>query len=147
VSCHEAAGLESWSIRRAKDGGKYESCGGEKTVAANPTVLKVLDELRAKMMPLDENVPLKGRRLIDFERQADELKRALIPTFLEERAALDEQAQVSEPGLCPHCGSDRVYLEKDYRQVELASRDGQVVLPKQDCRCRACDGSFSPSGS
>jgi len=115
--------------------------------AARKRLRQMFEAELDRLMPLDENVPLKGRRFIDFERQADELKRALVPTFLEERAALDEQAQVSEPGLCPHCGSDRVYLEKDSRQVELTSRDGQVVLPKQDCRCRACNGSFSPSGS
>ena len=115
--------------------------------AARKRLRQMFEAELDRLVPLDENVPLKGRRFIDFERQADEIKRALIPTFLEERAALDEQAQVSQPGLCPHCGSDRVYLEKDSRQVEVTSRDGQVVLPKQDCRCRACDGSFSPSGS
>jgi hypothetical protein len=100
-----------------------------------------------RLIPKDETVPLKGTRFIDFEQQADELKRALLPTFLEERAALDSAAVAAGSGLCPHCGSARGYLEKGCRQVEATSRDGPVVLTKQDCRCRACNGSFSPSGS
>ena len=115
--------------------------------AARERLRQTLEATLDRLMPLDESIPLKGRRFSDFEQQADELKRALLPTFLEERAALDAQAQVAQPGLCPHCGSARVYLEKEPRQVEATSRDGTVVLTKQDCRCRACNGSFSPSGS
>jgi DNA-directed RNA polymerase subunit RPC12/RpoP len=115
--------------------------------AARQRLRQVLEAQLDRLMPLDESIPLKGRRFSDFEEQADELKRALLPTFLEERAALDQQAQVARPGPCPHCGSERVYLEKATRQVEVTSRDGPVVLAKQDCRCRACNGSFSPSGS
>jgi len=115
--------------------------------AARERLRQTLEATLDRLMPLDESIPLKGRRFSDFEQQADELKRALLPTFLEERAALDAQAQVAQPGLCPHCGAARVYLEKEPRQVEATSRDGTVVLTKQDCRCRACNGSFSPSGS
>jgi hypothetical protein len=115
--------------------------------AARERVRRMLEATLDRLIPLDESVPLKGSRFIDFEAQADELKRALLPTFLEERAALDAQASAEVPGLCPHCGSARVYLEKPSRQVEVTSRDGPVVLTKQDCRCRACNGSFSPSGS
>lgn len=115
--------------------------------AARARLRQTLEAALDRLIPLDESVPLKGRRFRDFEHQADELKRALLPTFLEERAALDSQAQVAAAGRCPYCGSERVYLEKDPRQVEATSRDGPVVLTKQDCRCRACNGSFSPSGS
>jgi hypothetical protein len=115
--------------------------------AARERMRQIMEKTLDRLMPADENVPLKGSRFIDFETQADELKRALLPTFLEERAALDARASVKSPGLCPHCGSARVYLEKPVRQVEVTSRDGPVVLAKQDCRCRACNGSFSPSGS
>lgn len=116
-------------------------------VAARERLRQTLEAALDRLIPLDESVPLKGRRFIDFEQQADELKRALLPTFLEERAALDSQAQVASAGRCPYCGSERVYLEKGTRQVEATARDGTVVLAKQDCRCRACNGSFSPSGS
>jgi hypothetical protein len=115
--------------------------------AARERLRKTLEATLDRLLPKDESVPLKGSRFIDFEKQADELKRALLPTFLEERAALDAQAVVAGPGLCPHCGSARVYLEKTSRQMEVTSRDGPVVLTKQDCRCRACNGSFSPSRS
>ena len=70
-----------------------------------------------------------------------------MPTLLEERAALDGQAQVESAGTCPHCGSGRTYLEKGSVQKEIRSTDGPVVLAKQQARCRACNGSFSPSGS
>ena len=115
--------------------------------AARERIRKTFEAALDRAIPLDETVPLKGTRFIDFENQADALKRALLPTFLEERAELDSRASAEGPGLCPHCGSARVYLEKPARQVELISRDGPVVLTKQDCRCRACNGSFSPSGS
>ena len=115
--------------------------------AARERIRKAFEAGLDRAIPREESVPLKGTRFIDFENQADELKRALLPTFLEERAALDSRAAAEEPGLCPHCGSARVYLEKASRQVEVTSRDGPVVLTKQDCRCRACNGSFSPSGS
>ena len=114
---------------------------------ARERMRKAFEAALDRAIPGDESVPLKGTRFIDFENQADEIKRALLPTFLEERAALDSRAEAEGPGLCPHCGSARVYLEKSARQVEVTSRDGPVVLTKQDCRCRACNGSFSPSGS
>ena|SRR5665213_3071596 len=115
--------------------------------AARERLRKTFEAALDRAIPADQNVPLKGTRFIDFENQAEELKRALVPTFLEERAGLDSRAAAEGPGLCPRCGSARVYLEKASRQVEVASRDGPVVLSKQDCRCRACNGSFSPSGS
>ena len=115
--------------------------------AARERLRKTLEATLDRLIPKEESVPLKGSRFIDFEKQADELKRALLPTFLEERAALDSGAAAEGSGLCPHCGSARVYLEKASRQVEVTSRDSPVVLTKQDCRCRACNGSFSPSGS
>ena len=98
-----------------------------------------------RVIPPDEKIPLKGRTFADWERQALLLKRAVIPTLLEERAGLEDNAVVDAGGVCPHCGSDRVYLEKQTTQTELHSPDGPVVIGKQHCRCRCCDGSFSPS--
>ncbi len=100
-----------------------------------------------RMIPADEDVPLKGATFADFEDQAEELARATLPAVLEERAALEANAEVLTAGRCPYCGSDRVYLEKQVTQPEILSPHGPVVLPKQHARCRACDGSFSPSSS
>ena len=109
---------------------------------------RVIDAFMAsldKVIPPEESAPLKGRTFLDWEKQAEQLKRAVIPTLLEERSGLEPNAMAEEGGRCPHCGSDRVYLEKQTRQVEVRSPEGEVVLQKQHCRCRCCDGSFSPS--
>ena len=98
-----------------------------------------------RVIPPDEKVPLKGRTFADWEQQALQLKRAVIPTLLEERAALEDNAVADAGGVCPHCGSNRVYLEKQTTPAELHSPDGPVVINQQHCRCRCCDGSFSPS--
>ncbi len=100
-----------------------------------------------RLIPEDEEVPLKGATFADFEDQAETLAQATLPVVLEERAALESNAEVETAGRCPHCGSDGVYLEKQVSQPEVRSRYGPVVLPKQHARCRSCGGSFSPSGS
>ena len=100
-----------------------------------------------RLIPEDESVPLKGATFADFEDQAESLAQAALPVVMEERAALEPNAAVEAGGRCPHCGSDRVYLEKQETQPEMRSRYGPVVIPKQHARCRSCDGSFSPSGS
>lgn len=109
---------------------------------------KMIDTFMAsldKVIPPDEAVPLKGRTFLDWEKQAEQLKRAVIPTLLEERAALEETARVEQGGTCPYCGSDRVYLNKQSSRVEVQSPEGPVVIERQHCRCRCCDGSFSLS--
>ncbi len=98
-----------------------------------------------QMIPADESVPLKGSTFLDWEQQAQRMKQAVIPTVLEERAALEDNAQVPGGGRCPYCSSERVYLEKPETIQEVLSPDGPVLVPKQHCRCRACDRSFSPS--
>ncbi len=78
------------------------------------------------------------------------MRRAVMPTVLEERAALEGNALAESGGRCPHCGSGRVYLERRETSPEVLSPDGPVVvplLPRQHCRCRACGGSFSPPGA
>ena len=102
-----------------------------------------------KVIPPDEAVPLRGRTFLDWEKQGEQMKRALIPTLLEERAALEDNALVERgrAGHCPHCGSDRVYVERQESSTEVVSPDGPVVIPRQHCRCRCCGGSFSPAGS
>jgi predicted Zn-ribbon and HTH transcriptional regulator len=100
-----------------------------------------------RVIPEDEGVPLKGATFADFEDQVETLAQAALPVALEERAALEGNAEVETAGRCPHCGSEGVYLEKDMTQPEVRSRHGPVVLHKQNARCRSCGGSFSPSGS
>jgi hypothetical protein len=104
-----------------------------------------------RIIPPDEAVPLRGRTFLDWEQQADAMRKAVLPTLLQERAALDESAQVEAAGVgkCPRCGSDRIYLDHGGResQKEVISPHGPVVIPRQQCRCRSCGRSFSPSGS
>ena len=100
-----------------------------------------------RVIPADESVPLRGSTFRDWEEQVGEVRRAVMPTLLEERAALEENALAESGGRCPHCGSDRVYLEHRESSPEVLSPDGPVVFPRQHCRCRACGGSFSPPGA
>ena len=100
-----------------------------------------------RLIPADESVPLRGQFFADFEDQADELERTICPAFLEERVALSVGAQVADGGVCPDCGSDRVYLERRISQVELFTPHGVMPMTQQHARCRSCDRSFSPSGT
>ena len=100
-----------------------------------------------RMIPEDASVLLKGATFAEFEDQVETLAQAALPVALEERAALESNAEVETAGRCPHCGSEGVYLEKEVTQPEIRSRHGPVVLHKQHARCRSCGGSFSPSGS
>jgi hypothetical protein len=112
---------------------------------ARARVLKTMMQALDRMVPEDESRPFKGSIFADWEDQADEFKRAVIPTLLEERAALDKRAQVQGIGHCPHCGSDSVYLEKQSTQPEVIAPDGPVLIEKQYCRRRSCGGFFSHS--
>jgi hypothetical protein len=114
---------------------------------ARDRILKAFHAQLDRVIPADEQVPLKGSLFVDFEEQAEALIRAASPVFLEERAALEPNARVEVAGRCPHCGSERVYLEKRTTQAEVLSAHGPVVLPQQHARCRSCDRSFSPSGA
>jgi hypothetical protein len=106
---------------------------------------QVFQSILDKMIPADEAVPLAGAAFVDWEEMGDEVDHALVPAFLEERAALAASAQADCGGRCPYCQSDRVYLIKHSGQVEVLTPHGPVVLKKQKCRCRSCDRSFSPS--
>ncbi|MGC1582209.1 MAG: hypothetical protein WA766_12055 [Candidatus Acidiferrales bacterium] len=114
---------------------------------ARDRVIKTMLAALDRVIPPEESGELKGSTFLDWENQAERLKREVIPVLLEERAALDGSAQVQQGGICPRCASDRVYLEKEMSQPEVLSPDGPVVISKQHCRCRVCGGSFSPSGS
>lgn len=105
------------------------------------TILAALD----RVIPADESVPLRGSTFGDWEGQADAFKRAVVPALLEERAAPEDTARVESAGRCPHCGSGRVYVEKQTTRPEVRSPDGPVVVEKPHARCRACGGPFSPA--
>jgi hypothetical protein len=114
---------------------------------ARARILSAFSAQLDRLIPEDEGVPLKGATFADFEDQVETLAQAALPVALEERAALESNAEVETAGRCPHCGSEGVYLEKEVTQPEVRSRYGPVVLRKQHARCRPCGGSFSPSGS
>lgn len=115
--------------------------------AARARIMAAVNAELDRMIPVDEEAPLKGALFVDFEDQVEALARGMLPVVLEERAALEANAEVTVAGRCPHCGSDRTYLEKQVTQPEILSLHGPMVLPRQHARCRACGGSFSPSGS
>ena len=115
--------------------------------AARARLQKVMEGLLDRFIPADERQPMKGQTFREFEDQADEFDRQITGAFLEELASLSPAAEVEQAGLCPHCGSQRVYLVKNGgRKTELQSKHGIVVIPPQQCRCRSCDRTFSPSG-
>jgi hypothetical protein len=107
------------------------------------TAKRVLDGV----IPADEAVGLRGRTFNDFEDQVYAAGREFVLAMLKERVALDAAAWQEKGGLCPHCGSDRVYLEKEPVQKKVLSPYGPLILELQQCRCRKCDKSFSPSTS
>ena len=114
---------------------------------ARSRILAAIEVQLERMIPLDEEVPMKGMTFADFEDQVEELARGTLPLVLEERAALEPNAEVETAGRCPRCGSGRVYMNKQTVQSEVLSLHGPLVLYKQKARCRACGESFSPSGS
>lgn len=112
---------------------------------ARDRLLKTMLDALDRIIPADESKPLRGTTFGSWEDQADAFKRAVIPTILEERAALEANARVEQAGHCPFCGSDSVYLEKQATRPEVTCPDGPVVIEKQHGRCRTCGGSFSPA--
>ncbi len=112
---------------------------------ARARLIKTMMDALDRIIPEDESKPLKGSKFIDWENQATRFKREVIPTLLEERAALEPTALAQNGGHCPHCSSDSVYLERQATPVEVRGPDGKVVITEQQCRCRTCGGSFSPS--
>ena len=114
---------------------------------ARKRVLAAVLAALERVIPLDDSVALRGAIFLDFEDQVEEFGRQVLPTLLEERAALEGLAQVETPGACPHCGSARVRWIGAAAQTELLSPHGKVVVPQRAARCRACGRTFSPSGT
>jgi hypothetical protein len=117
--------------------------------AARDRVLKTMLDALDRIIPADESTPLRGTTFLNWEDQADAFKRAVIPTLLEERAALEGNARVESAGPCPHCGAaaGAVYLRRETTRPEVLTPDGPAVVEKQHARCRSCGRSFSPSNA
>lgn len=114
---------------------------------ARERVLATFNAALDRVIPADEAKPLRGGRFVDWEDQAEDFIQAVAPVLLEERAALEDNAKVDAGGRCPHCSSERVYLERRVVQGEIQTPHGKAVLEQQRCRCRLCDRTFSPSGA
>jgi len=118
--------------------------------AARARIRAAFEKALDQVIPADGDEPLRGRTFIEWEDQADAFDQAVTTTLLEERSALEDTAQ-AEPGQlgrCPHCGSDRLYLQRGQPMNKaLRTAHGQAELGQQSVRCRACGKSFSPSGS
>ena len=115
--------------------------------AARDRVRQTFESALERMIPEEESKPLRGAVFAEFENQAYEVGNEVLTALMEERAKLESNAQVAQAGRCPFCGSERTYLEKGSAQREVRSPSGVVVIQRQEARCRACDGSFSPSAS
>jgi hypothetical protein len=115
--------------------------------AARAKILAAFAAQLDRIIPVDEAVPLKGATFADFEDQVETLAQAALPVVLEQRAAVAPDAEVNQPGRCPHCGAAAVYLENEVTQPAVRSRHGVVRVPRQHARCRGCGGSFSPAGA
>lgn len=114
---------------------------------ARARIKEMMESALDRVMPADGSEPLHGSRFIDFEDQVAEVGLPVMAAMIEERAALDAAAWVERPGWCPHCGSERVYLDKEPTQEEMRSPFGPLTVRLQQCRCRGCGGSFSPSAT
>jgi hypothetical protein len=118
--------------------------------AARQRMQAVFEDALDRLIPADESTPLRGGTFLEWEEQADEFKAEVIGCLLEERSALDEAAERNpdDLGCCPHCGSDRLYLQRrEPKNKTIRSPDGEVVVGEQSVRCRGCGKSFSPSAS
>lgn len=118
--------------------------------AARARIRAAVEKELDRIIPEDEALPLRGRTFLEWEDQADAFDRAVTTTLLEERAALEETARAESGrlGRCPHCGSERLYLQQDEpRNKAIRTPYGEVVLGQQSIRCRSCGRSFSPSGA
>lgn len=115
---------------------------------ARARIRAAFEQALDQIIPADGSVPLRGRTFLEWEDQADAFDQTVTSTLLEERAALEDTAQAErgELGRCPHCGSDRLYLQQTHpKNKAIRSGHGEVVLGQQSVRCRACGRSFSPS--
>jgi len=118
--------------------------------AARQRMRAVFEDALDRVIPEDDARPLRGRTFREWEDQADAFNAEVVGCLLEERAALAESAERASDdlGCCPHCGSDRLYLQRrEPKNRTIRSPHGEVVVGEQSVRCRRCSRSFSPSAS
>jgi len=113
--------------------------------AARERLLQMAHAAIDRLIPADEQKHLQGEVFADFENQTYAHGNDLLAAMMEERAKLEPNARVEAAGRCPFCGSQRTYLRAHITRIERLSPSGPVLLSEQHARCRACDGSFSPS--
>lgn len=113
--------------------------------AARERLLKMAQSAIDRLIPADEGQALRGAVFADFENQSYAAGNDILTAMMEERVKLEHNAQVEKAGRCPYCESDRTYLEEAMMKEERCSPSGPVLIEKQGARCRACNGSFSPS--
>ncbi len=102
-------------------------------------ILNACQKMLDQIIPEDESLPLKGRTFLEWEDQTDAFDATVTGTLLQERAALEDsaQAQDGELGCCPHCGSERLYLQRgDPENKTMRTPHGEVVVGHQNLRCR-----------
>jgi hypothetical protein len=113
--------------------------------AARERLLKMAESAIERLISADEKRPLRGQIFADFENQTYAVGNDFLTAMMEERAKLESNARVDHAGRCPYCSSERTYLEDGSVKKERLSPSGPVLLEEQHARCRACNGSFSPS--
>ncbi len=69
---------------------------------ARARILAAFSAQLDRVIPEDENIPLKGATFADFEDQVETLAQTALPVALEERASLEANAEVETAGRCPH---------------------------------------------
>lgn len=114
---------------------------------ARARLLKIAQTAIDRVVPASKDAPLRGATFADFENQSYEVGNVFLTALMEERAKLERNAEVGSAGRCPYCEAERTYLEDEGAgtKKELRSPSGPVLITIQGARCRACDGSFSPS--
>lgn len=113
--------------------------------AARERLLKMAESAIERLISADEKRPLRGQIFADFENQTYAVGNDFLTAMMEERAKIESNAYVDRAGRCPYCSSERTYLEDGSVKKERLSPSGPVLLEEQHARCRACNGSFSPS--
>ena len=102
---------------------------------------QVYGQLKDRLVPLDENQPVKDGNFWEWEELADEFDRDMTGALMEVLSGLSSKATLEEPGVCPHCGKgDARWLEEE-GQRERQSNHGNVVISRQVARCRSCGRS------
>jgi len=100
---------------------------------ARERLLKIALSAIDRVVPADGSVPLRGATFSDFENQSYSAGEALLTAMMEERAKLERNASVEEPGLCPH----RITRDSPNPVRYCACVPCKSKIAPHDCRCKA----------